>query len=84
MRNADILEELNIDSIFTFIVSCATWLWSLTLKDEYKLRVFENSKYPEANILARSSNMVRVIKSRRLRGIGHFSRMEEGRSAVKI
>ena len=31
-----------------------------------------------------SSNIVRVIKSRRLRWAGHVARMEEGRSASKI
>ena len=32
----------------------------------------------------RSSNIVRVIKSRRLRWAGHLVRMEEGRSVFKI
>ena len=32
----------------------------------------------------RSPNIVRVIKSRRLRWAGHVPRMEEGRSAFKI
>ena len=32
----------------------------------------------------RSPNIVRVIKSRRLRWAGHIARMEEGRSAFKI
>ena len=32
----------------------------------------------------RSPNIVRVIKSRRLRWAGHVARMEEGRSASKI
>ena len=32
----------------------------------------------------RSTNIVRVIKSRRLRWAGHVARMEEGRSAFKI
>ena len=31
-----------------------------------------------------SPNIVRVIKSRRLRWAGHVARMEEGRSAFKI
>ena len=31
-----------------------------------------------------SSNIVRVIKSRKLRWAGHVARMEEGRSAFKI
>ena len=29
-------------------------------------------------------NVVRVIKSRRLRWVGHVARMEEGRNALKI
>ena len=32
----------------------------------------------------RSPNIVRVIKSRRLRWAGHVARMEEGRSDMKI
>ena len=32
----------------------------------------------------RSPNIVRVIKSRRLRWAGHVARVEEGRSAFKI
>ena len=35
-------------------------------------------------IVFRSTNIVRVIKSRRLRWAGHVPRMEEGRSAFKI
>ena len=34
--------------------------------------------------LYRSPNIVRVIKSRRLRCVGHVDRMEEGRRALKI
>jgi len=34
--------------------------------------------------LYRSPNIVRVIKSRRLRQAGHVARMEEGRSVFKI
>jgi hypothetical protein len=34
--------------------------------------------------LYRSPNIVRVVKSRRLRWAGHVARMEEGRSALKI
>ena len=32
----------------------------------------------------RSTNIVRMIKSRRLRWAGHAARMEEGRTAFKI
>ena len=35
-------------------------------------------------ILYRSPNVLRAIKSRRLRWAGHVARMEEGRSAFKI
>ena len=38
----------------------------------------------ELHSLYGSSNIVRVIKSRRLRWAGHVARMEEGRSAFKI
>ena len=38
----------------------------------------------ELHSLYRSPNIVRVIKSRRLRWPGHLARMEEGRSAFKI
>ena len=38
----------------------------------------------ELHSLYSSPNIVRVIKSRRLRWAGHVARMEEGRSAFKI
>ena len=38
----------------------------------------------ELHSLYRSPNIVRVIKSRRLRWVRHLARMEEGRSAFKI
>jgi hypothetical protein len=34
--------------------------------------------------LYRSPNIVRVIKSRRLRAVGHVARMEEGKNAFEI
>ena len=79
------------------IYACETW--SLTLREESRLRVFENrilrrifgSKREENGewrrlhneelyTLYRSPNIVRVIKSRRLRWAGHVARMEGGRS----
>ena len=76
--------------------------WSLTLREECRLRVFENSilrhifglkidangewrmlHNEELHSLYRSPNIVRVIKSRRLRWAGHVARMEEGRNAFK-
>ena len=49
----------------------------------------ENGKWrrlhnEELHSLYRSPNIVRVIKSRRLRWAGHVARMEEDRSAFKI
>ena len=38
----------------------------------------------ELHSLYRSPNIVRMIKSRRLRWAGHVARIEEGRSAFKI
>ena len=38
----------------------------------------------EGSTLYRSPNIVRVIKSRRLRWAGHVARIEEGRRAFKI
>ena len=77
--------------------------WSLTLREECRLRVFENRilrrlfepkrdangqwrmlHNEELHSLYRSPNIVRVIKSRRLRLAGHVARMEEGRSAFKM
>ena len=74
--------------------------WFLTLREESKVRVFENRilrrifgvkrdanrrlHNEELLSLYRSPNIVIVIKSRRLRWAGHVARMEEGRSAFKI
>ena len=46
----------------------------------------EGEKAPNEKLhsLYRSPNIVRVIKSRRLRWAGHVSKIEEGRSPFKI
>ena len=79
------------------LYSCETW--SLTLREERRLRVFENKVLrrifgprrdevtedwrrlhnEELNVLYSSPNMVRVIKSRRMRWAGHVARMGEER-----
>ena len=75
------------------LYGCETW--SLTLREEHRLRVFENRVLrrifgpkrdgvtggsrklhnEELNDLYSSHNIVRVIKSRRLRWAGHVARM---------
>ena len=83
------------------LYGCETW--SLTLREESRLRVFENRilrpifgpkrnengewrrlHNEELHSLYRSPNIVRVIKSRRLRWPSHVARMEEGRSSFKM
>jgi hypothetical protein len=78
-------------------------IWSLTLGEECRLRVFENRilrrifgprmdengewrklHNEEPHILYRSPNIVRVIKSRRMRWAGNVAKMEESRSAFDI
>jgi hypothetical protein len=44
----------------------------------------EGSTLRNFAFLYRSTNIVRVIKSRRLKWAGHIARMEEGRSTSKI
>ena len=76
--------------------------WSLTLREECRLRAFEQRilrrifgpkrdgngecrrLYNELHSLYRSPNIVRVIKSRRLKWAGLVTRMEEDESAFKI
>jgi hypothetical protein len=76
----------------------------LTLREEHRLRVFEN-RVPrrifgpkrnevtgecrrlhnkELNDLYSSPNIIRVIKSRRMRWAGHVAHMGEGRGAYRI
>ena len=79
------------------LYGCETW--SLTLREECRLRVFEKrilrqirGPRRDANEWRRlhneephcSPDIVRVIKFRRLRWAGHVARMKEGRSAFKF
>ena len=84
------------------LYGCETW--SLTLREEQRLRVLENRVLrgifgakrdgvtgewrklhnEELNDLYCSPNIVRVIKSRRMRWVGHAARMEEGRVVHKV
>jgi hypothetical protein len=78
--------------------------WSLTLREERKLRVFENRVLrkifgpkrdevtgewrklhnEELNDLCCSPNIVRVIKSRKMRWAGHVARMGVKRDAYRV
>jgi len=84
------------------LYGCETW--SLTRREEKKLRVFENMVLrrifgprrdeitgewrrlhdEELNDLYSSPNMVRVIKSRRMRWAGHVARMVEERGVYRV
>ena len=84
------------------LYGCETW--SLTLREEHRLRVFENrvlrrifgSKKDdvigewrklhndELNDLYCSPNIIRVIKSRRMRWAGNVARMAESRDVYRI
>jgi len=78
--------------------------WSLTLREERRLRVFENRtlrrlfgpKRDEVTVEWRKlhkeelrdlyslPNIVRVVKSRRMRWAGHVARMGEGRGVHRV
>ena len=84
------------------LYGCETW--SLTLREEHRLRLFENGMLRRIfgprmdgvteewrklhneglNDLYSSPNIVRVIKSRRMRWAGHVARMEEGRGMHEV
>jgi len=78
-------------------------IWSLTIREECRIRVFKNKilrqifgpkrdengewrrlHNEKLHSFYRSPNVIRVIKSRRLRWAGLVTRLEEGRSAFKI
>jgi hypothetical protein len=76
------------------LYGCETW--SLTLREEHRLRVFENRVLrrifgpkrklynEELHNLYSSPSEIRIIKSRRMRCAGHVARMREKRNAYRI
>ena len=67
--------------------------WSLTLRDERRLRVFENRVLrrvfgPKRDEVTgewrKLPNIVRVVKSRRMRWAGHVAHMGEGRVVHRV
>jgi hypothetical protein len=105
-QTQELFKELMIKCGKTVILpvvlyGCETW--SLILREEHRLRVFENSVLrkifgpkrdeegswkklhnDELHSLYSSLNIVRVIKSRRIRWAGHVARMGEGRDVYKV
>ena len=99
-------KNLNIEIYRTIILSVVLYgceTWSLTVREERKLRVFENRMlrrifgpkrdeltgewrklHEELDDLYCSSNIVRVIKSRRMRWAGHVARMWEGKGVYRV
>jgi len=91
-------------TIILLVVLYGCESWSLTLKEERRLRVFENRVLrrifgpkrdevrgdwrklhnEEFNDLYSSPNILRVIKSRRMRWAGHVARMGEGRGVWRV
>jgi hypothetical protein len=85
-----------------FLYGCETW--SLTLREEHRLRVFENRvlrrifgpKWDEVtgewrklhnkelHDLYSSPSIIRIIKSRRMRLVGHVARTGEKRNAYRL
>jgi hypothetical protein len=84
-------------------VLCGCETWSLTLREEHRLRVFENRVLRkifgpkmeedgsrrklhngELHSLYSSPNIVRVIKSRKMRWAGHMARMSVGRGVYRV
>jgi len=84
------------------LYGCETW--SLTLREELRLRVFENRVLrrlfgpkreevtrewrklynEELNDLYLSPNIVRIIKSRRMRWTGHVAHMGDSRGLYRV
>jgi hypothetical protein len=84
------------------LYGCETW--SLILREEHRLRVFENRVLRriygptreevtgewrklhsrELHNLYSSPDIIRQIKSRRMRWAGHMARMEEGRNVCRV
>jgi hypothetical protein len=101
LSSCPILKNLKIKIYKTVTLPVVLYgceIWSLTLREEHRLRVFENRELrrifgpkreedgswkklhnDELHSLYSSPNIVRVIKSRRMRWAGHVARMGEGR-----
>ncbi|KAJ4447080.1 hypothetical protein ANN_09069 [Periplaneta americana] len=99
---------MNLRVKFIYIMDCLFYrgckTWTLTLREEQRLRVFENKvlrkifgdkrdevtgewrklQNAELHALYSSPDIIRNIKSRRLRWAGHVARMGESRNACRV
>ena len=84
------------------LYGCETW--SLTLREEHRLRVFQNKVFrkifwskkdeitvewrklhnAELHALYSSLNIIRSLKSRRLKWTGHVALMEQSRNEYRV
>jgi hypothetical protein len=107
-RNKRIYEQISIQISVSVIIlpvvlyGCETW--SLTLREEHRLRVFENKVLrrifglkrdevmgewrklhnKELHDLYSSPSIIRIIKSRRMRWVGHVARLGEKRNGYRL
>ena len=97
-------DGLNFVSLYFIIVLYGCETWSLTLREDSRLRVFENRVLrrvfgpkrdevtgelrklhnEELSDLYSLPNILRVVKSRRMRWAGHVARMGEGRGVHRV
>jgi hypothetical protein len=93
-----------IKTIILSVVLYGCETWSLTVREEHKLRVFENRVLrrifgpkrdgvtggwrklhnEELHNLYSSPSIIRIIKSRRMRWVGHMARMGEKRNVCRL
>jgi len=104
MPNDSTLEKLTVGNLTLSAVLYGCESWSLILREERRLRVFQNRVLrgifglkrneftrerrkvhnEELNDLYSSPNIVRVIKSRRMRWAGNVARMGERRGVYRV
>ena len=97
-------KKLKYKTIILPVVLYGCETWSLTLREEHRLREFENKVLrnifgakrdeitgvwrklhnAELHALYSSPNIIRNLKSRRLRWTGHVARMEQYRNSYRL